>query len=220
MPLNLYADPCSQPSLACYYVLKKLGIDHEFVQKLAGECTRKPDFLAINPLGKVPTLEHDGFVLTESVAILHYLCDSFEGGEKLLPRDDLKKRATVNQWLQWNGSELRHPNEKVWFLVHFNHLWLGLPEASDEEKQKAIDEAKKVIKHLDDHLKDNKYVAGDEFSIADVQVFMEEYITMTACKFDLSEFANITEWFDRLKTDEILAKLLEDGLANAQSRLP
>ena len=220
MPLKLYADPGSQPSQAVHYVLKKLEIDFEYVTTLAGEGTKTEEYIKINPLKKVPAIVHDDFILIESVAIISYLCDSFEKGETLLPRDDQKQRARVNMWLQWNGGELRHNSEKMWYVCLLNHNWLGIPEASDEVKQKSKEVFFDSLEHLENQLAKTEYVSGDSISAADVQIFFEIYITMLAIKLDLSKFASINKWIQKVMEDPIIKELTEQSIKSLLERLP
>jgi glutathione S-transferase len=87
--------------------MEELGLTYEQIplNPHAGE-TRTPEYLALNPSGKIPTLIHDGFVLRESVAINWYLASTFPGS--LLPRDT-KAAAKVQQWTSWAVTELEPP---------------------------------------------------------------------------------------------------------------
>ena len=176
--------------------------------------------MKINPLKKVPAIVHDDFILIESVAILSYLCDSFEGGKNLYPQDDLKQRARVNMWLQWNGGELRHESEHMWYTCLLNHLFRGLPEASEDKKQKTKEKFLDKLTHLDNQLSKTEYVAGDNLSIADVQIFFELYLTMIAIKLDLSKFVNIERWIKKVMEDPIIQELAEQTAKTYSEYIP
>src|SRR3954465_14732630 len=80
-----------------------LGIDLTLVPIDLGKGEqRRPEFLALNPMGRVPVLEDGGFVLTESNAIMVYLAESTPG-QALYP-SGLKERTEVNRWLFWAAS--------------------------------------------------------------------------------------------------------------------
>jgi glutathione S-transferase len=94
-------------SIRVRWTLQELGVDFEpiRVNLLAGE-HRRPEFLKINPAGKIPVLVDGDLVLTESVAIVLYLADKYSN-KGLIP-DDLKERAQVNRWLLTKaGSSLK-----------------------------------------------------------------------------------------------------------------
>ena len=92
-------------AVRCMWVLEELGLEYEQIplNPHAGE-TRTPEYLALNPAGKIPTLVHDGFVLSETVAINWYLASSFPG--TLLPADR-QAQAQTQQWTSWALSDLR-----------------------------------------------------------------------------------------------------------------
>src|SRR5262245_50946421 len=94
-------------AIRCMWVMEELGLEYEQVplNPHAGE-TRTPEYLALNPSGKIPTLVHDDFVLTESMAINWYLASVFPG--TLQPRDP-RQAAKVQQWTSWAITELEPP---------------------------------------------------------------------------------------------------------------
>ncbi len=117
------------------------------------------DFLALNPLGFVPALRTDsGDVLTEVVAILHYVADVFPAVE-LAPQDSLA-RAKMHQWLCFTGTELH----KALFTSLFD------PKLPEEAKARALDKCGTTFAYLDAHLTGREFLL-DRFSIADAYLF-------------------------------------------------
>src|SRR5690349_8988491 len=101
--MKLYQHPFSSAAFKVSAVVHELGLPVTFVtiDMMKGE-HKSPEFLALNPNGKVPTLEDDGFCLWESNAILCYLAAKKpESG--LLPTD-ARGMAQVQQWLQWQAT--------------------------------------------------------------------------------------------------------------------
>src|SRR5262245_9984050 len=95
-------------SIRARWTLQELGVDFEpiTVNLLAGE-SRHPDFLKLNPAGKLPVLVDGDLVVTESVAIVLYLAEKYpEKG--LLPRDP-RARSQVLRWLLFAATELEQP---------------------------------------------------------------------------------------------------------------
>jgi glutathione S-transferase len=91
----------------CMWVMEELGLEYEQIPLNPNEGqTRTPDYLALNPQGKIPTLVHDDFVLSETMAINIYLARSFPGS--LWP-STAKGVAKVHQWTSWAISELEPP---------------------------------------------------------------------------------------------------------------
>ena len=82
------------------WMAEELGLDYEHIPIEIGEAgARKPEFLAINPNGRLPAIDDDGFVLTESLAITLYLAKKYSSG-KLYPAT-LQAEARVWQWSLW-----------------------------------------------------------------------------------------------------------------------
>src|SRR6185295_14363105 len=104
-------------SIRARWTLQELGVDFEgvTVNLLAGE-HRSPQFLAINPAGKLPALIDGDLVLTESAAIVWYLAEKHR---KFLPAD-LEGRAEVNRWLLFTVTELEQP---LWRIAKNRNAW-------------------------------------------------------------------------------------------------
>eukprot|EP00126_Sphaerothecum_destruens_P009961 Sdes_comp20642_c0_seq3m15833 len=103
MVLKFYLDAASQPARSVLLFLRHNQIPFQEIPiRIAKGDTRKPEFLSINPQGKIPLIDHDGFILTESCAILKYLCSfpSFQVPNDWYPSKDLKKVAKVDEYLR------------------------------------------------------------------------------------------------------------------------
>lgn len=101
--LTLYHNPQSR-SAGTRVLLEALGVDYA-VQPIdfASGQNRTPEFLALNPMGKLPTLVHEGAVITEQVAITIYLADRFSSA-KLAPAPDDPLRGPYLRWLAFYGA--------------------------------------------------------------------------------------------------------------------
>jgi glutathione S-transferase len=111
-------------SIRARWTLQELGVDFEAVaiDLVAGE-NRKPEFLALNPAGKVPVLVDGDLVLTESATIVWYLAEKY-ADRGLLPAD-LAQRARVHRWLLFAVTELEQP---LWRIACFI-AWAPVPPA-------------------------------------------------------------------------------------------
>src|SRR5271166_2120112 len=105
--MKLYEFPPTR-SIRARWALQELGVDFEsvVVNLVAGE-HHSPQFLKINPAGKVPVLVDGGLTLTESIAIVMYLGEKY-ADKGFLPRD-LGQRAELNRWLLFAATELEQP---------------------------------------------------------------------------------------------------------------
>lgn len=154
--LVLYHHPRSR-SVGTRVLLEALGVDYR-VQPLdfaKGE-TRTAEFLAINPLGKLPTIVHDGTVVTEQVAITIYLADRFPAAG-LAPAFDDPKRGAYLRWLAYYGSSFEPA------LVDHAFKREPLPPA-----QSVYGDYDTVINTLVDQLGRGDYLLGDTPTAADL----------------------------------------------------
>ena len=101
--LTLYHAIPSRSSIV-HWMLEEVGEPYEvrLLDLQAGD-NRSPGYLAINPMGKVPALDHDGVVITESAAICAYLADAFPSANLAVPIGD-KRRGTYLKWLFFGPS--------------------------------------------------------------------------------------------------------------------
>jgi len=102
----LYDHPTSSNALKVRFLAAELGLELERRTITMGQ-PRPPEYVALNPLGGIPTLDDDGFVLAESHAILRYLADR-EGADALYPRAP-RERARVEEFLDRFATRLRSP---------------------------------------------------------------------------------------------------------------
>lgn len=118
----------------------------------------KPEFLAVNPNGKVPAIIDDGVTVFDSNAILLYLA---EKTGKFLPKD----RAQLLSWLMFVATGVGPFSGQA---VHFKHF---APEKVDYAHNRYQFEAKRHYAILDAHLGKQKYMVGDSYSIVDMDVW-------------------------------------------------
>jgi glutathione S-transferase len=150
--MQLYFSPLAC-SLATRIVLAEAGVDAQFtyVDGRTKKTESGEDYLAINPLGLVPTLRlDDGELMTENSAILGYLADRF------WPAATPEARARLQRWIGFVNSELH--------CGAFSAILSS--EASDEVREYALDKARARFAYLDAQLAERDYLTG-EFSIAD-----------------------------------------------------
>ncbi len=170
--LKLYGGARSRASIVKWY-LEELAIPYDFVllDMQAGEHL-KPEFLAINPMGKVPAIADGDFYLWESGAILLYLAQKYEK-----TTFSVEQLALINQWILFSNSTLA----------------IGVFIEANRER-----EMPKLLTALDKILLRQPYLLGEEFSVADVAVgSLLAYIPIML-KLDLSVYANVMDYMQRL----------------------
>ena len=171
------------------WMAEELGLDYQHLPIEIGEAgARTPDFLALNPNGRLPVIVDDGFVLFESLAITLYLAKKYSAG-KLYPTT-LQSEGRAWQWSFWAIAEVDR-GVNIWSL----HA-VRLPP---EERNAALrDEALKVIaapfKVLDTAVAKQPYLLGDAFTVADLNVAA---VISRAIDMDLSALPQLKSWLVR-----------------------
>jgi len=173
------------------WAMKELGLDYENkpVNPMVGD-TKKPEYLALNPNGLIPTLEEDGFIIWESMAINYYLARNY--GDNLLWSADPKEEASIMQWSSFGFINIDKP--AVNYILHKQ----AFPEAMRDPVQlKAAAEA--LVNHLkviEGHLADKTYLVGERFTIADLNLSaILDYPRKSG--YDLSDYPKLQGWLGR-----------------------
>jgi glutathione S-transferase len=145
------------------WVLEELELPHELVRLDArkGE-TRTPEHLARHPLGHVPVLEDGDVRLFESAAICLYLAER-HGAGRLLPPPGTAARAAVHQWLFFAVTELEGPLDAL-----AAETWGAAAERSEAAAARARARLAKALAVVDAALQGRPFIAGDDFTVADV----------------------------------------------------
>ena len=210
MSVKYWGDPVSQPCRTIEFILRKLNIEHENNHTVLFKDTRSEEFKKVNPRGKVPVIEHDGTKFFESASMARYLLDVFEGPETLLPRADLKARAEVDALLDWNATTARPgiTNGALAKIV-LGPTFFGAPKPTEEETKTVMDGLYAVLDEIEERTGKHQYLASDDLSIADVQVYNEYVLAHTMLKFDTEKYPNTVAWASRLAEDPIVKELDE-----------
>ncbi|MEW9854974.1 glutathione S-transferase family protein [Novosphingobium sp. M1R2S20] len=171
-------------------MLEELGLPYELRHvAVFSQEQFDPEFLKLNPLGKVPVLEDPrlGIPLAESGAILFWLA---ERGERFLPSQQ-PARAEVMQWLM---VQMANIGPMFGQLNHFNLVPAG-SEPYAHARYRAISQS--LYRLLDERLQANEWLAGAEYSIADIATYpWAGYLERHG--FDGGEHPRLVEWRDRI----------------------
>jgi glutathione S-transferase len=170
--LKLYGGALSRASIVQWY-LEELEVTYEFVKLdlQAGE-HRQPEYLAINPIGKVPAIVDGDFKLWESGAILLYLADKY-GKTSLSPEE----RGLFSQWVLFANASLGP----------------GIFMEANREREMPI-----LLTPLNEILKEQPFLLGNEFTVVDVAVgAILSYIPIML-KLDLSSYPAVLNYIKRM----------------------
>jgi glutathione S-transferase len=196
--VKLYNVAYSGNSYKVRLLLSQLRVPCEIVEVniLNGE-SRTPEFLKINPNGRTPVLDDNGFVLAESNAILAYLAK----GTKFLP-DGRKQFGLVFQWMffeQYNHEP----------FIATSRFWLQ--HKLDSPEKTALLASKRdggwaALKIMEEHLSKNDFFVGD-YSIADIALFAYTHVSDEG-GFPLDDFPKIRAWIERVKMQPEFVRML------------
>ncbi len=171
------------------WVAVELGLDYEHLPIEIGEAgARAPEFLAINPNGRLPFIVDDGFVLFESLAITLYLAKKYSPG-KLYP-DTLQGEAKAWQWSFWAISEVDR-GVNIWSL---HAVRLPPAERDAQKREEALKVLAPPFRVLDAALAPQPYLLGSDFTVADLNVAA---VVSRAVDMDLSAVPNLKGWLAR-----------------------
>lgn len=169
-------------------------VERKIVNLAKGE-HKQPEFLAINPMGKLPALtDDDGLVLWESNAISQFLCE--RAGDTALYPHDARVRADISRWMFWEASALGPVAE---LLTHENvrkpMLGIGAPDAARVKEGEA--QFRPLAKVMDDALAKRPFLAGDTVTLADF-VVGGALTYLERGRFPTEGFPHLKAWWARM----------------------
>ena len=171
-------------------MLEECGLDYttHAIDITNGE-QRGEDFTAVSPNQKIPAIhDHDtGISLMESGAILMYLADKTG---QFMPTDEKGRWACI-EWLMWQMGGAGPMLGQVHHFVKFN------PDKSEYASERYLNEGRRLYGVLDRRLADNAFMAGDDYSIADMATWpwISRFEWQT---IDMNEFPNVVRWYKEI----------------------
>ena len=185
--LRLYGSAKSR-AVRVLWMLGELGLKYEHKDWLprAPE-TKTPEYRALNPNSRVPTIDDDGFILSESMAINFYLAKKHNS--PLFPKDP-KHEALVLQWSLWETDRLDRQ------VVNYCRHTKDLPEAERKPEivKSSWDEIVPALDALEAALAKSQWLAGPAFSVADLNVAAALF---RALSMDISKWPKTQAWLKR-----------------------
>lgn len=154
--LTFYTNPMSRGRIA-RVMLEEIGEPYETVVLDYGTTMKAPDYLAVNPMGKVPAVVHEGTIVTECAAICTYLAMAFPG--KGLMAED---KAAYFRWMFFAAGPLEQA------VVNSSFGWT--PSTPQESGRTGYGSLDAVVRTLAGHLAAHDYIADGRFTAADVYV--------------------------------------------------
>lgn len=221
--LCLYYDMMSQPSRTLYTFLKVTGIPFEACKTTISTGEHKtPEFAKINPRKKLPALKDGDFCLSESIAIFRYIADKYQHqiADHWYPRDR-ERRARVDEYLEFQHNGTR---------LHYSYLFLhemmprmtgGTPDKKQTEK---LESNMQKVTHIvqKTFLGDQRFLCGDQISIADIFAAHEIMQIVIVGREPLEGFPKMSAWLERVSQElnPVFAETIEELYSMAGKQVP
>jgi glutathione S-transferase len=190
MTLTFYFAPNSTANIT-EAVLAELQVPVNRVQVDLKD--KKPDFVAVNPNGRVPTIVHDGVSIWESAAITLYLGETFGVEKKLFPGPGTK-RGEAMKWVVWSNVSLASAT-----------MGLFGSTAGSDGHNKAVSQVLDLLKILDEVLQKNAFILGSEYSLVDTHLHsIVAWIKMM--KVDTQHLAGVEKWYGQCEKRPVAQK--------------
>ena len=171
------------------WAAKELGLDYEHLPiEIGDDGAKSPEFLAINPNGRLPVIVDGDFVLFESLAITLYLAKKHSNG-KLYPAT-LEGEARAWQWSLWAVTEVDR-GVNIWSL---HAVRLPPQERNTALREEALKVIASPFKVLDTAVAKQPYLLGKDFTVADLNVAA---VISRAVDMELAAWPHLQDWLTR-----------------------
>jgi len=200
--IKVYGLGLSFPVNRVRMCLNALELEYEFVviNPLAGE-TQTEEYLKMNPSGKIPAIDDDGFYLFESNAIMKYLCR--KNNSDFYPTD-IVAQAHVDKWLDFIVAHLNNGLAKVFF----NKIVAGLIdiEADTKSMEEGYSFLERFMTVIEKQLGTTPYLAGDKMTIADIAL-LATVDPFEVIDVNISDYPNVATWASKLMKEPFYTKV-------------
>jgi glutathione S-transferase len=197
--MQLYFHPMSSNARRARMAAIQLGLSPELVLiDLRAGAQRRPEYLAINPNGKVPTLVDGEVVVWESLAIMIYLAEQTPG-QTIYPADRVA-RTHVNQWLFWTAN---HWSPAIAQLNYERFLkpMFGQGEPNDYAVQRALGMFADFARVLDGQLARSRHVTGEALTVVDLAI-AAPLMYVDAVKLPVDASPHVQRWLGEIRALE------------------
>ena len=170
------------------------------VYPFSGEQLTKSFTTDVNRFNKVPAINDNGFKLSESVAIFHYLGRKGIIPERWYPKD-IKTLTRVDEYLEWNHNNISLSAGTLFYLQVLQPTKTGVPPSAEriEQQKRTLTKALDDLEHL--WLKDNKFLIGNDITFCDLIAvsMLEQVIGLNLFKLDEHRHAKVNKWLDEVR---------------------
>ncbi|KAF3446847.1 hypothetical protein FNV43_RR12027 [Rhamnella rubrinervis] len=210
-PVKVYGPPMSTAVSRVLACLIEKDVDFQVipVNMSKGE-HKKPEFLKMQPFGQVPAFQDDKISLFESRAICRYICEKYadKGNRGLYGTSPLAK-ASIDQWLEAEAQSFNPPSSALVFQLAFAPR-MKLKQDPGVIKQNE-EKLAKVLDVYEERLGDSQFLAGDEFSLADLSHLPNSnyLLSVTDRGALFTSRKNVGRWWDEISSRDSWKKVVE-----------
>lgn len=196
MAITFYYSPQSNAT-RIRWSLAELGLPHDTVKlDLRAGDQKKPEFLALNPNGKVPTLVLDGTPMFESIAIQIALGERYGVQRGLWPALDSPEHIQALTWIIWGQVTL---GATLFRYMQNTSDWFPKESHNAKQAEMSLTELKSLLTILDNRLEGREYLTGSQFTLADLDLTSVMGWGLQAAKIDISPYKNLTTWLKKIQ---------------------
>jgi glutathione S-transferase len=191
--LKIYHMPGSR-STRIIFVAEELQIPYQVELRRRSELKR-PDVLAVNPFGAAPIIEDGSMQMMESMAILEYLVERYDKQQRLAPALGSPSRPKYLQWLHYAEGTLA---PQVIAFLWASGRWETTP-LDVTARDAARFRTDIAVGHIDDVLAHSPYIAGEQFTAADIGIYWPLFIARFLGAVDFNEMQNVAAYMGRIE---------------------
>ena len=200
-------------SMGMRVLLEEIGASYELIETTVDKDTPRPaEQLAINPNGWVPVLTWDGGAMYEAAAITIFLTDRHPE-PKLGPSGTDPTRALYLQTLVYFSNAIQNAYQ----LTYYPDRFADTPDGEPSAQQRGNRRLRETWQVIDDQISENEWVLGDQFSAADIYLFMlTTWLRPAMGHPSLSEFPNVQRIANKVKQRPSVQSVYETWIANPE----
>ncbi|KAI3419857.1 Glutathione transferase [Psidium guajava] len=210
-PVKVYGPPLSTAVSRVLACLLEKDVEFQLVPvNMAKGEHKKPDFLKIQPFGQVPAFQDESITIFESRAICRYICEKHaDKGNKSLYSTNPLVKASIEQWLEAEGQNYNPPSSTLVFQLAFAPRM----NIKQDEAQIKLNDQKlsKVLDIYDRRLESSRFLAGDEFTLADLSHLPNtHYLVSVGNRGEaFSSRKNVDRWWNEISSRDSWKKVVE-----------
>ncbi|KAF4448235.1 hypothetical protein F53441_8342 [Fusarium austroafricanum] len=201
MPLTVHHLQVSQ-SERIPWLCEELGVEYDLKLYKRSPLLAPPEYKALHPMGAAPVIQDGDITLAESCACIEYISHKYANG-KLFLRPDHPAYADFLYWWHWADGTFSPAMSRMMF-----NNWARL---SDDNQVMQFSRAKatQVLKFLEERLGKNDWVAGSEFTAADIMVVFPLTTSRTFSPYNLGDYPNILKYLERIGSREAYQRAMK-----------